>query len=366
MRRHLTATVPLLLTSLAADLTAQQTLLVGPGQPFTTIQSAITAAAPGDTVLVVGGSHTGTFDIDKPLQVVGAGGTIQGTGFGGFLVRDLLAGQQVVLRGFDLNNSIPAFLRVENCLGPVTVHDFGNPGGTTGWALNVFQSAQVHMARVRLNTGVVNGSTVAIEQCVFDPPATFTATLTAQNSALSLVRCDLRGSFFVGTPALQLVTANALVTRSSLLGTNGAGAAQPAILATADSVLLIDPSTTLSAQGGGPAVVGTTPAFVEFASLRASTTGAVLTAEAHGPGGQIFATYFSALAPAVATPFGLTWLDLGSFAPLYVAFLDPTTRLHVATIPHAPQPPGLALALQTIGLDGNGIVLGQPTVVTFP
>ncbi|MBL9076629.1 MAG: hypothetical protein JNL08_03945 [Planctomycetes bacterium] len=366
MRNLLTAAVPLLCCSLAPTLAAQQTLLVGPGQTFATIQAAINAAASGDTVLVVGGSHAGPFDIDKPLQLVGAGGTIQGTGLTGFQVHDLAAGEAVVIRGFHLNNSTVSPILIENCAGPVTVHDVGNPGGLTGWAVVILNSAQVHVARVRINTATVTESAVAFEQCQFEPPATFLPTLNATASSVSLVQCTMRGSFTIGTSALQLTSSSALITRSSLLGTSTSFSSQPAIAATADSVLLIDPSTSLSTQGGGPTVVGTTPAFVEFGSLRASSTGSALTAEAHGPGGQIFATYFSALAPAVATPFGITWLDLGTLAPLYIGILDPTTRLHLATIPHAPQPPGLALGLQTVGLDANGIVLGQPTVVTFP
>jgi pectin methylesterase-like acyl-CoA thioesterase len=42
-------------------------LLVGPGQAFSTIQAAITAANPGDTVEIEPGTYDGSVAVVKPV-----------------------------------------------------------------------------------------------------------------------------------------------------------------------------------------------------------------------------------------------------------------------------------------------------------
>ncbi len=186
-------------------------------------------------------------------------------------------------------------------------------------------------------------------------------------STISLVQCSVHGAFVPGMAAVLLDGGGTLLaTRSDLLGTGTGSFGQPAIQALAGGTVLLDPSTTLGAGGSAPPITGTVASVFEFASLRASSDGTVLTAAAHGPANEVFVTVFSVLAPAAATPLGLTWLDLATFTPLYAGIYDATTRNHFASIPHPPAPPGLTFGLQAVGLGAAGISLGLPTVLSMP
>lgn len=352
---------------LAGVATAQQVLTVGPGQTYATLGAAIAAAAPGDTVLAIGGSYLENLDIDKPLQLVGRGALLR-TAFpgSGIHVHDLAPNEPFLMRGFTLQigSNLNMFLQVSHCEGPVMLHDLGNQSGAEMWFLQIDQSTQVHVARVLCSSVFANASVVSFEQCVVDP-AQLVPGVTATASAISLVQCSIHGAFSFGAPAVRLQGGGTLVaTRSGLTGISSGFGVFPAIEAQAGDVLLLDPSTTLTATG--PLVTGATPVPLEFASLRASTNGTVATVDAHGPANEIFVVVFTSVAPALTTPFGLTWLDVGSFAPLYAGIYDPVTRRHTEAIPHAVSPAGQTLALQAINLSPSGLTLGLPTVLSMP
>lgn len=68
------ATAATLVLLLAATVQAA-TLNVGPGQTYTTIQAAVTAASPGDTIHVAAGTYAEQVTIAKALTLEGAGAT---------------------------------------------------------------------------------------------------------------------------------------------------------------------------------------------------------------------------------------------------------------------------------------------------
>jgi hypothetical protein len=118
----------------------------GPGVDFTSIQAAIDAAAPADTLLVGPGKYA-SFVVEKSLSIVGAGKDLVdvgpgATGVPGVAVRNTPAGAQVLLAGLDLHanglngfpplyDSIPAYgFEVTNAHGIVTLSDVRALGGT--------------------------------------------------------------------------------------------------------------------------------------------------------------------------------------------------------------------------------------------
>lgn len=350
-----------------APLASQQVLTVGPGQTYSTINAAITAAAPGDTVLVIGGSYLENLDVDKPLQIVGQGALLRTSFLPPIKVRihDLGANDRVVFRGFTLQ-TLSGYLMgvtVERCAGPVVLHDLENQGGAERWSLGVVDSPQVHAARCLFYAVGATGSGVFLERCVLEPTS-WNPGLNMVSSVGSLVACTVNGSI-PGIPAVWLDGGSVLTATLSQFTPGGFGSV-PGIQSFASDLVLVDSSTQVGSLGGAPAVVGTVPVVLDYASLRAQSDGATLTTSAHGPAGELFVTVFSGLAPTVATPFGATWLDLASFGTLYAAVFDPLTRTHLATIAHPPIPAGTAFALQTLGLGPDGIRLGVPTVLSMP
>ncbi|MCA9319504.1 MAG: hypothetical protein KDB53_02155, partial [Planctomycetes bacterium] len=104
-----------------ASASGQTTRLVGAGQPYTTIQAAIVASQPGDTVLVAPGTYSERIDFGgRDIRVRSSGGpavTIIAAGRSGTVV-ELLSGESslAVLEGFtitggrgtqDVNGSFP-------------------------------------------------------------------------------------------------------------------------------------------------------------------------------------------------------------------------------------------------------------------
>jgi uncharacterized repeat protein (TIGR01451 family) len=73
----------LLILTLLANCADAATLTVGPGQTYTTIQSAINAASPGDTILVQSGTYNEHVVVNKQLTLQGVGSPVVNAGGSG-------------------------------------------------------------------------------------------------------------------------------------------------------------------------------------------------------------------------------------------------------------------------------------------
>jgi len=106
--------------AMAAVLVVDDDGVQCPGAPYTTIQAAVTAASPGDTIKVCAGTYpevaAGPLAINKPLTLLGAQDGVDARGLRGAesIIADIqgtsVAASPVVIDGFTVqNSSIAAF-----------------------------------------------------------------------------------------------------------------------------------------------------------------------------------------------------------------------------------------------------------------
>ncbi len=351
-----------------ACATGQQTLVVGPGQTYTTIQPAIVAAAPGDTVLVLAGTYSETLDIDKGIQLIGQGADISGA-FGPFstafaLVRDLPANQRFTMAGFRAvqGSSQPTSLEgigivVRDCDGFVTLRDLSSSGGFRRFTVSVTNSPQVFVGSLDGYGVRATNSTVVCEACFLESAA---ITLYGVDSTVVVVGCTIQttGSLF-SFPTI--VERGRLVASRSTFTCGPSSFSKPAIHAT-NTELLLDPSTVLQPNSGSPAIQGGVAVTFPFASMRATLSPSALSIVSHGPANETFATVLGPVTNLQPTQFGLTWLDPAQVSVITVATYG-ANSLHTVTLPLPPLPPALVVGLQSVVVTSNTISLGVPSVV---
>lgn len=153
------------------SLPAQAVLHVGPGSSYSTIQSAINAASPGDSIVVLG-AYSESILINKPLRIVHSAQpnsmflisgdvTIDGIGAAGSVT---ISGLTIFGRGSGDR------LLVRNCQGPVMLDkviaaEWSASGGTLWCRTDIQQCGLVSFNECNVTDVTIHASTVSFAQC---------------------------------------------------------------------------------------------------------------------------------------------------------------------------------------------------------
>lgn len=284
---------------LAPALPAAQVITVGPvgsGATHTDIQSAIDAASPGQTVLVSPGNYS-EFVLGKEVDVLGPGSALakvvaSASDTSAVIVRDLAAGAQVVVSGFEAVGGstlcgfspfqpslCTPFIGVEDCQGKVVLEDLvadsQAASGLTGPALAVNDADHVLVYGCRLvgmDFLATHGATVGLD---------------AEGSEMWIIDSSVQGGSGIhdisangGSHGMRLDTSTAYLARTEVLG--GSGGSSPAWgtgfgSASAGLAAIRADSSTLKLAGGpGANIVGGDSACWSTAGCHDGPDGIVL------------------------------------------------------------------------------------------
>ncbi|MCA9570731.1 MAG: hypothetical protein KC656_22980, partial [Myxococcales bacterium] len=220
---------------LSAALAA--TISVPGGQP--NVQAAVDAASNGDTIVVGPGVHVGSFVIDKPLTLRGAG-----------------AGTTI------LESDSDSVLARVSFAGPVVIEDLTLDGAGTGRVLRTQNpGAEVRVTRVDLRGGAP-GNDVEGDYgvtCLFQDGSVVLTDVSMTDPSVTLPSAPWSGgSKIIGWSAeitlIRAELANGTSADSGMIGTDNG------------SLTIIDSHLhdgTLRSGGGGAASVWRTPTYVE-------------------------------------------------------------------------------------------------------
>ena len=378
-----TLRTPMCALSLAISALAQNTWIVdlqnGPGTNFVDLQSAVAAAAPGDTLLVgyvdpLLASYSGT-TIDKALTVVGIGG--QPGIVGQLRVALLPAGQHVQLRNLRLAPFAVPGGQVGDCQlivasnqGSVHLHgidrDISNPLVAALNQTAIFSNRLVTLTECSLpNVGalgviqVADCERVVMSQCqVTGAGATAFNTMSVARSTLVLIDSVVSGLVAIRTCDAQLRLAGTTVVQGTVAVSDGSSAQ-----CVAASTVTVAPTAALGPTQGGPLVTGA-PVVAHSAYVDQTK---LLTLELTGTANSFGVLSFGMpLATPVPLWDDLYWLDVSTVVVFGLLPLAPNGRASWSAQLGPAVPSGTSLWLQAAILEPSGFTLAPPAVAITP
>ncbi|MFO1077037.1 MAG: hypothetical protein U1E73_04840 [Planctomycetota bacterium] len=364
----------LLATAAAAQATWVVDIANGPGANFTQIQPAITAAAPGDRILVRSGSYD-TFVLGKPLSILGIGTPLV-SGYTAAspipAVTGLPAGTQVSITNlrFPLSSANPIALSIANCQGAVVLDRVA-----TLAPIQVVNSSDVRGRQCDFQAATrLTGSDAAFERCTFHGswispyvPGNLPG-LAIANGTVIASRCVFRGGdystghIFVAPagPAIDLAAATlTIVDDGSGLAAGGNGS--PASAITGSGTLILDPQFALQPTGGAAAIdpaVAVVSRATPSLAVDVGPPGGTVDGDLAGTPGHGWFLFVGTVAPrhGLAPVVGDIWVTpvllLGS------GVIGATGRVGVQVpLPNSPILGGYSFTWQGLTLDAAGAIL---------
>ncbi len=359
----------LVTTLILCPLAGAQTYVVdaqgGPGSNFTDLPAAIAAVPDGAVLLVRAGNYSSFSIQQKGLTVLGDPGvTFGNVAAGSIEVRDLTAGQRVLLRGIDGHGN-SAFLCTD-CAGPVVFdHVSDTLGGDVH--MDVSNCAQLLLVGCSLlgNQGpralaitdsdvvVVDGALRSGQGSGFHDP-----TVWSQGGRLQVTNTSITGttvSFGVGGDALHLIGGEARIDgASALVAGSGPSPATRGYAVSGTGTLRVDPGVTLSGKAT-PIEATIASTTVDLPALHADggQLGGAAQATLTGAGGQLGVVAIGLPTAPVALPPGVDELWLTS--PIVAQFGVLSSPVAATLpIPALPNLRGTTLGWQGAALDGSG------------
>lgn len=358
----------MVLCSLACGLaaaTAQQTWIVDPAGsgPFTDVQTAISAASPGDTILVRGGTYAGVI-VDRSVHLLGDGARPSLAGF------SCWPGTTVTVGSMDLGSvSLPS-CRV--AFDDVTGGQLRATGTSAVFVRCVFDNRSSTTG----TNSIAAGSHVVFDGCqLFGSPGGVVQTLQCTplpgGAALSVdasSRVELANTTCAGAGPLSFLCLNSP-------GTTGVAVASGGVVRAGRSTIQSGGPTVPAVTGGGtvlheatqfaPAFAGT-PAVVPIATGRGAMPGGALAATLVGTAQQPAALVASlGLRAPIAVPEGSAWIDPAAFVVLRLGLLDGNGELPVSIALPPLLGRGIALTVQGVTAAGGSplLVASTPSVL---
>ncbi|MEM7203708.1 MAG: hypothetical protein AAF628_25820 [Planctomycetota bacterium] len=375
--------IPWLVTAaLAAPAVAQPVLRVGPGEPFSTIQAALAAAAPDSVILVARAAYSGALTIDRPVRLVAEPGTtvdrLRVT------VEGLAPSDFVLLRGF--TSTYPAYQPPVEALdidgGTVHVEDCTYTGWTrvSGSVLSVQRSTiggvdargQSHVALVDSRTEG-HAEIVLVYGCYYGCSSYYAYSsvpaVVVTESTVTIAGGEVQGGEgqLLDQPAIELYSGRVVVTgnTSTRIAAGGIYGPPTAAIRTHGGELVLDPDPVLVAPIGAPRISG--PARVvreRIPYLRADVEGRELAVRLNTFAGANVALLVSPFSPPVSLP--IASVSLWTLPPLVLAAgIVPGSTLWNVRTPLPSVAAGSVLRMQGLVLRGGALALSNPAVTAL-
>ncbi len=332
----------------------------GPGAHFTSLATAVASAPDGATLVVRPGDYVDAVTISqKGLTILAEPGArlrTPMTAASTLLIDRIAAHQAVVIRGLRCEGPPPQGgtfqVRVAQSAGLVALD-----GVTSPWLALVTDGAnQLAVGRTNLLEVALTASRAVFTECQLHGVG-FPAALSATNSEVLLVRCDVHHPLThpTFTPPVLLSGAILRTFEGTAIRTTAAFLGSLPVAVGGTGAALLHPGTTL-VGAGSPSIAPTVGhQFLDLPSLSvaAAGVGGQVAVSLVGPAGVAGVLAVAFPGPPWAVPFilGDLWLGPASAVIQVAGVLGATPLVGTLNVPNQPALRGLHLVWQGLSMD---------------